>query len=922
MIPVLVQHWEANMGKANRIAGLTALMMLGGIVSSWWLVERASAQVGRTDAFTFFIPYASEELLAQFAAGNNSVAQMTDLSIQTNISIPIHRAGTVIYYDHWEDGYEIELTLPIQPSTQIWGDGDLSNGVAPTVRDQGGGDSLQNDDVIVLKNQVLLPNGLRDPSVIYYDGGDVLTALGGSIAVTEVAWPLEGNTLFPGSLYTDAWELYPTSRWGRLHIVPVGEDLAPLRPGFQVTGINIQAAQPDTDITISDKNGGIKAIVTLGYGEQFMLINGITSGDRIESNRPVQVQAFTADPTEDYEERGFTLVPYEAWQSDYIAPRSARADFWLYNPHAAPLTVTVTMSQTAANLVIPPQQTARYSNNGAELSTATGIRFQANDLFYGMVALDPAEVRDWGYDLQPVNLLTTQALIGWAPGNNQEPPTGGGNYSPVYVTALAATTITVHYADGTPDTQIFVPPLAEVPITSPTEDMTGAFLYTTDGTPFIAVWGEQPSAPGGQPAIDAGSNIVPIYSLALQKSFFPRNSLDCSGAVHFDDTLGFTLAYYNNAAYGGDVTLNLQDALPPELIYVAGSTHLNGQPVADGLGGIAPFSPAAGGVTTTVGQGESGLLSFETVITNAAAIITNQGQASSPLFGQTIADITIPLQVDSPPILRINETLLAPTDGVVSPTEVITFGVTITNTSSQLDVPILTLRDSFNPAELTFIAANPPPDIIANGVLTWTNLVTETLLPPGQTVTVILTFMVNQVPTTVTTIANTVTINGATRDDPALYLICSADARVTLPGPPITPTITPSITPSPTTGTPPVTTTPSPSTTPGSPTPTPTWDTGTSPPPTPPPGLTPTPSGATPTPEGGTPGAGMTLTPGPGVEMTLTPGYPPGAGTAPLPVGMLPETGQHSRSSLNLRGLVIILGLISLWLWQSSRRRR
>ena len=39
--------------------------------------------------------------------------------------------GTVIIYDHWEDGYEAESNNPIQLTTETWGDGNLSNGIAP-----------------------------------------------------------------------------------------------------------------------------------------------------------------------------------------------------------------------------------------------------------------------------------------------------------------------------------------------------------------------------------------------------------------------------------------------------------------------------------------------------------------------------------------------------------------------------------------------------------------------------------------------------------------------------------------------------------------------------------------------------------------------------------------------------------------------
>jgi hypothetical protein len=42
-------------------------------------------------------------------------------------------AGTVIWYDHWEDGYEYDVTDPVGSTTQVWGDGDSSLAVTKLV---------------------------------------------------------------------------------------------------------------------------------------------------------------------------------------------------------------------------------------------------------------------------------------------------------------------------------------------------------------------------------------------------------------------------------------------------------------------------------------------------------------------------------------------------------------------------------------------------------------------------------------------------------------------------------------------------------------------------------------------------------------------------------------------------------------------
>lgn len=43
----------------------------------------------------------------------------------------ISENNTVIYFGQWEDGYEAILGSPTQSTTQIWGDNNLANGIAP-----------------------------------------------------------------------------------------------------------------------------------------------------------------------------------------------------------------------------------------------------------------------------------------------------------------------------------------------------------------------------------------------------------------------------------------------------------------------------------------------------------------------------------------------------------------------------------------------------------------------------------------------------------------------------------------------------------------------------------------------------------------------------------------------------------------------
>jgi uncharacterized repeat protein (TIGR01451 family) len=416
------------------------------------------------------------------------------------------------------------------------------------------------------------------------------------------------------------------------------------------------------------------------------------------------------------------------------------------------------------------------------------------------------------------------------------------------------------------------------------------------------VWGERPDAPIAQPSIDAGSNIVPLSSLALQKSFFLRDSLDCSGTINTGDTVRFRLQYFNNAAFGGNVNVTLQDDLPPQLSYVAGSTQLDGVAIPDAPGDLAPFSSAAGGLVALSSQGGSGLLTFDAVITEDVTAITNRANATATLLGEAQANVTIPLDTTVRPILQVKKDLLDPSPNPATWGQVVTFGLTITNTSSQVTISQLALQDKFNATDLTFLRANLPPDIATAGVLTWTNLISDGLLLPNETLSLQTAFQVNQVPETVTEISNQASFENVANDTGTTRIVCRAEATISIVAP--TPTATPTVTPPPPPPSP-----PTPEGTPGNPT--------AQPPPIPPPDTTPT----------SLPPGTSTVTPPPTTSVTPTPTFPPGVtqtiGITPtgtvIPVNLLPETGNKSPEELWVGPLLIGVA-IGLYLILKSRK--
>ena len=49
------------------------------------------------------------------------------------IFVAIYGDNTVVWYGHWEDGYDLDVGVTTAPATEIWGDGNAAIGWAPGV---------------------------------------------------------------------------------------------------------------------------------------------------------------------------------------------------------------------------------------------------------------------------------------------------------------------------------------------------------------------------------------------------------------------------------------------------------------------------------------------------------------------------------------------------------------------------------------------------------------------------------------------------------------------------------------------------------------------------------------------------------------------------------------------------------------------
>ncbi len=550
--------------------------------------------------------------------------------ISTTVSIAIEFAGSYVYYDQWEDGgYDADIANPSNiysspgnlSGTQVWGDGDTTNGSAPGYP----GDVFSDGDIIVLANDV--PTGSL--ITIDFDGRDKIASTS-PVAITRALWGTGTSTLLAGAV-----EVYDTGDWGTQYESPVGEDTGSQLDMFEYTGVTIMASTDGTTVDIdADANGIAETSIMLDEGESYHVDGGVNEGATVSSTAPVQVDLVTGDICATYESRFFTLLPTNSWSDSAYTPVSTHSGdptyVFVYNPGPGSITVNwETTSGAQTPLVIAAGTSAQV-----EMTDTEGARFFSNGAapFFAVSAIDAEpssnnHTHDWGFSLIPASSLTQQALVGWGPGKD---PTAGGseNSAPVWVMpALLAGgsgsepfDICVDYdGDGVGgltdpfgndyDELLQLDELEPAIVYDTDGDQTGMVLYVCDGSDarIAVVWGQDPNtASGGSPAIDLGTTIPPLQRLAAGKGVALVVDLDTDTEIDQGDTLEYTIVIQNVSRIPVSGA-SIEDTIPAFTSYVAGSTEIyNGTtttPVADSgatlfpldEGGLAlPSVPAAG----------------------------------------------------------------------------------------------------------------------------------------------------------------------------------------------------------------------------------------------------------------------------------------------------------------------------------------
>ena len=405
-----------------------------------------------------YIPQPANEMATAMSQIRSGAGDTLDFTVGvTNAG-----AGAVMTYDQWEDGYETNIGSPTQSTTLVFGDGNTGNGNAGLYCTACAGDSLPQGAPLIMRNDVATPRPAAN-APIRFDGRDKIASTRG-FAITA-----GGFTTTRGSVQAAVVSSYDTSKYAMAYTVPVGTD-TPVPAGasnpFAYTATLVQASQDGTVVQVDrDADGVVDVSQSVDEGE-VVLTTAIREGATVRTSKPVQVHLYTGDTTADWEMRSFTLFPDSVLTSDYLSPAGANdANYattnFLYNPNAAAITVTPTCTGCSGTIAVPAGASVAFNS---PIGRAVQFASTGGEKFIGIAGVgahsgvgppsDSSANWDWGFTMIPTSQLTTQVVLGWAPGNsnaNPASPSANRDDDPVWVSSMEDTVIRVDL-DGNPAT--------------------------------------------------------------------------------------------------------------------------------------------------------------------------------------------------------------------------------------------------------------------------------------------------------------------------------------------------------------------------------------------------------------------------------------------------------------------------------------
>lgn len=514
------------------------------------LGQTANQIIAKTVAMqTFFIPLPEQQL---FDVVLHKIHTNAVSPIVTLLSVAISTDYTVVWWDHWEDGFEVDPTNPVSKETEVWGDKNKTNGCEPSIKlkdctDEA--DVLMAGETIQITSNIVLPRNqnafLND---MKYDGGDMVQA-SYPIAITRAGYPRR-----PGAVLAGGVEVLDTDMWGYEFEVPVGVRPPKQSKSWNYTVVFIQA-QEETMVTLPSGD-----VVTLQKGQSTS--QQAYLGDKFTADKPVQADLITGEILSDYEMRWFSLIATEAWTDDYISPVGdsfGKTKCVVYNPASAPGPIDVTMTFKAGSGYILGTKMVNASTytftipvgaamNSPIIIDGTGTRLHGTGPFFALSFTDTEDKDggdlmttgqwyDWGFPLVPTTTLTPQVLIGLGYGCSNNQCKNLTARSPVWVAPKEDAYIYIDYQNKGTNYEIRkVQALESIKIRDPIDtDMSGAIIFARkwdrlneSAVPNIdlppvdiaSAWGQDPSVstPNQTFSMDLGTVTVPFKSIYVTKT--------------------------------------------------------------------------------------------------------------------------------------------------------------------------------------------------------------------------------------------------------------------------------------------------------------------------------------------------------------------------------------------------------------------
>jgi hypothetical protein len=306
--------------------------------------------------------------------------------VTSMIAFAVSTKGTIIWYDHWEDGFETDITGVLQGSTEVWGDEDCSNGsYQDAIGEDCTNDYLEAGQSIVIMDKFSHSGRNSNNPTIEHDGGDKILATS-PIAITRGMYPQN-----PGSLMAGAVEVMETAVWGTTFECPIGQDLSSRSAysstygentegwnAYEHVGVYVMAGEDDTTVTFKDKNGVTATTQTLQQGEHYYYRVDATS-ETFTSTKPIQAHIVSGDTGSTYELRWYSLLAREKWAKSYVSPVGdtvGETKILIYNPNSSSIQVRIQKKTGYSDKLVSPK-TCQYTSyipdgTGAEVTWLSG----------------------------------------------------------------------------------------------------------------------------------------------------------------------------------------------------------------------------------------------------------------------------------------------------------------------------------------------------------------------------------------------------------------------------------------------------------------------------------------------------------------------------------------------------------------------